>query len=161
VKSLPIVEVDDASALASELFHAAFGHPVPAFPRHFIAFYRDRTGAFRVAAYIHHSVWGDDAYLAGGLCVDREAYAHARPEDAAEWKRAGGIGEILQRECFARLTDRAAIFGHCGNPRQWPHSIQSGFEAAGPEYLLVRWNRPLSQEAKAEFIARAVALGPF
>lgn len=161
MKSLPIVEVDDPTFFASDLFRAAFDHPLPDFPRHFVAFYRDRESRLRVAAYIHHTPWKDDAYLAGGLCVDHDAYRRARPEDADEWKRVGGIGEIVLRDSFARLTDRAVVFGHCGNPKQWPHSLNAGFEAAGPQHLLVRWNRQLPAAERERFVARAVALGPF
>ena len=159
--SLTIVEVDTAAVLAAELFRAAFGHPIPDFPRHFVAFYRDAAGALGVAAYIHYTAWEDDAWLCGGLCVDREAYRRARPDEAALWKRAGGIGEIVLRDTFARLTDRVAIFGYCGNARQWQHDLNAGFVPAGPRHMLVRWNRALPAGAQAQLVARASALGPF
>jgi len=161
VKPLAVVEVDAAEVFAAELFRAAFGHPIPGFPRHFVALFRDAGGALAVAAYIHYTAFEDDAWLCGGLCVDGTAYARARPADAAEWKRAGGIGEIVLRDTFARLTDRAAIFGYCGDPRQWQHDLNAGFVPAGPPQLLVRWNRALPADAQARMIGRAAALGPF
>jgi hypothetical protein len=161
VTTLAVVEVDTAAVFAAELFRAAFGHPIPDFPRHFVALFRDPAGVLTVAAYIHYTAWEDDAWLSGGLCVDRRAYARARPDDAAAWKRAGGIGEIVLRDTFARLTDRAAILGYCGDPRQWRHDLNAGFVPAGPPCLLVRWNRALPDGERARMIARAAALGPF
>ncbi|HEV2040974.1 MAG TPA: hypothetical protein VGT81_13185, partial [Casimicrobiaceae bacterium] len=116
--SLIIVEVDDAEALAGELFFRTFGHPIPKFPRHFVALQRIDGGALRVACYIHYTAWGNEAWLCGGLCIDRQAYSHAEPADAVGWKRAGGIGEILLRDTLSRLTDRT-VFGYCGDARQW------------------------------------------
>ena len=156
-----VVEVDAAAVFAADLFRAAFGHPIPDFPRHFVALFRDAADALSVAAYIHYTAWEDDAWLCGGLCVDRGAYARALPDEAAAWKRAGGIGEIVLRDTFARLTDRAAIFGHCGDAKQWQHDLNAGFVPAGPRHLLVRWNRVLPDDAKARLVARAAALGPF
>jgi hypothetical protein len=161
VTPLAVVEVDTAAVFAADLFRAAFGQPIPDFPRHFVAVFRDAAGVLSVAAYIHYTASGDDAWLCGGLCVDRAAYARARPDDAAAWKRAGGIGEIVLRATFARLTDRAAIFGYCGDARQWQHDLNAGFAPAGPPQLLVRWNRVLPEAVQARLVARAAALAPF
>jgi len=159
--ALVIVEVEPAAALAGDLFRAAFGQEIPDFPRHFVAFHRDRSAALAVAAYIHYTAWKDDAWLCGGLCVDYAAYARAAPDEAADWKRAGGIGEIVLRTTFARLTDRVAIFGYCGNERQWRHDLNAGIVPAGPPHLLVKWNRALAEADTLPLIAGAAALGPF
>ena len=159
--ALIIVEVDDAAALAGDLFRRTFGHPIPDFPRHFVVFDRDSHGVLRVIAYIHYTAWENDGWLCGGLCVDRDAYESAEPADAAAWKREGGIGELVLRHTFARLTDRAAILGYCGDERQWQHDLNVGFEPAGPRHLLVKWNRPLPEAERVATIARAAALGPF
>jgi hypothetical protein len=159
--ALLLLEVDDATALAGDLFRAAFGHPVPDFPRHFVALTRAPDAALRVAAYLHYTAWEDLAWLCGGLCVDRDAYRRADPGEAAEWKQAGGIGEMMLRHTFARLGDRAAILGYCGDARQWQHDLNAGFEPAGPAHLLVRWTRPLPAPERERIIARAAALGPF
>jgi len=158
---LTIEEVDDAAALAGELFRRRFAHPIPDFPRHFVAFARDAAGGAKVVGYIHYTAWEADGWLCGGLCVDVDAYASAMPGDAAAWKRAGGIGEIILRDTFARLTDRAAIFGYCGDARQWQHDLNVGFEPAGPPRMLVHWNREVPAEARARMIERVAALGPF
>lgn len=159
--TLVVVEVDDATSLAGPLFQASFGQPIPGYPRHFVAFDRPADEGGLVAGYVHYTAWENDGWLCGGLCVDPLAYARAAPATAAEWKRAGGIGEIILRETFAQLTDRAAIWGYCGNARQWQHDLNVGFVPAGPQYLLVKWNRTLPAIEQAAFIERAVALGPF
>lgn len=159
--ALTVVEVDDAAALAGALFRATFSHPVPAFPRHFIAIHRAGDRTERVVGYIHYTAWESEGWLCGGLCVDRDAYARAEPAAAAAWKRAGGIGEIILRHTFAQLTDRAAIFGYCGDARQWQHDLNVGFVPAGPRHLLVKWNQPLPENERAAMIERAAALGAF
>lgn len=161
IRSLSIEEVDDATALAGELFQRSFGHPIPDFPRHFVALGRAADGEPFVAAYVHYSAWEETAWLCGGVCADRGAYTRAAPADAAEWKRAGGLGEIILRETFARLTDRPAIFSYCGDARQWQHDLNAGFEPAGPPLLLVRWNHPGSRLQRAGLVERIAALGPF
>lgn len=158
--ALIIVEIDAAAELAGALFQATFGHPIPDFPRHFVALHA-RADALRVVAYIHYSAWEDHSWLCGGLCVDRDAYSSADPAEAAEWKRSGGIGEILLRNTLARLKDRVAVFGHCGDARQWQHDLNVGFIPAAPPNLLVIWNQPLADAERTELIARAVALGAF
>jgi hypothetical protein len=159
--SLVIIEVDSATVLAGDLFRAAFAQQIPDFPRHFVALHRDPSAALTVAAYIHYTAWADHAWLCGGLCVDRDAYERAGPDEAADWKRAGGIGEIVLRTTFERLTDRAAIFGYCGDERQWRHDLNAGFVPAGPQHLLVKWNRALNDADTSKLIGAAAALGPF
>src|SRR5439155_19070266 len=92
IMSLTIEEVDDATALAGDLFRRTFAHPIPDFPRHFVAFSRLADGSSQVAGYIHYSAWETAGWLCGGLCVDSAAYNRASPADAAAWKHAGGIG---------------------------------------------------------------------
>lgn len=41
---LIITELDSATELAGTVFGAAFGHPIPQFPRHFVAFHRAADG---------------------------------------------------------------------------------------------------------------------
>ena len=159
--ALSILEVDNAAPLAGRLFRATFGHPIPDFPRHFVAIHRAADGAEHVVGYIHYTAWEAEGWLCGGLCVDRHAYARAGGTEAAEWKRDGGIGEIILRHTFAQLTDRAAIFGYCGDARQWKHDLNVGFVPAGPAHLLVKWNRPLPESVRAAMVARAAALGAF
>jgi hypothetical protein len=159
--TLIIVEVDDAASLAGDLFRTSFGHPIPELPRHFVAIDQSANGGERVVGYIHYTAWETEGWLCGGLCVDHQAYVRAEPTTASEWKREGGIGEIILRETFARLSHRVAIFGYCGDARQWQHDLNVGFVAAGPQHLLVKWNRALPLDEQMAMIERAAALGPF
>lgn len=159
--SLHIIEVDHATALAGNLFAATFGHRIPEFPRHFVAFHRAADATLRVVCYVHYTAWEDKGWLCGGLCVDPTAYANAEPDEAEAWKRVGGVGEIVLRDTLARLTDRPAIFGYCGDSRQWQHDLNVGFVPAGPLHLLVVWNQPLPVEEQRRLIAKAAALGAF
>ena len=159
--TLSIVEVDDAAGVAGRLFQKTFGHAIPDFPRHFVALH-DQGDTLRAVAYVHYSAWDDHAWLCGGVCADREAYQRAEPEEAAEWKRAGGLGEIIMRTTLAKLNDRPAIFAHCGEPRQWQHDLNVGFiPAAPPTTLLVIWKHSLAEREQQNMIDRALALGPF
>jgi hypothetical protein len=158
--ALIVTEVD-AAELAGELFAATFKHPIPDFPRHFVALYRDLDAAMKVAGYIHYTAWEESVWLCGGLCIDPDAYSWTSEVEAAEWKRAGGLGEILLRATFKRLTDRFAIFGHCGDDKQLRHDLNVGFVPAGPPFLLVKWNRALSEQDQARLVARVAALGQF
>jgi hypothetical protein len=159
--SLTIIEVDNATPLAGGLFWQTFGHAIPEFPRHFVAFYHAPETPPRVVAYIHYTPWEHLGWLCGGLCVDPNAYASAGAEEALTWKRAGGIGEILLRDTLARLVDRPAIFGYCGSALQWQHDLNVGFMPAGPKHLLVIWNRQVPPAEQEQMIQRIVALGPF
>jgi hypothetical protein len=159
--TLRVEEVADAGFYAGDLFRARFGAAIPDYPRHFVAFHRDASAALRVVSYIHYMAWEDHSWLCGGLCVDPAAYKRASPAEATAWKHAGGIGEIVLRDTLARLTDRAAVFGYCGDARQWQHDLNVGFVPAGPRHLLVIWNKPLPPAEQERLIERAVALGHF
>jgi len=154
-------EVDDAETVAGALFRRSFGHPIPTFPRHFVAFGRDARGGSQVAGYVHYTPWESTVWLCGGLCADRDAYARAAPDDAAAWKRAGGIGEIILRATFPLLVDRPAVFSTCGDPKQWQHDLNAGFEPAGPPHLLVHWTRPVPEAERRRLIEQIATLPPF
>jgi hypothetical protein len=126
-----------------------------------VAFYRDASDALRVGAYIHYMAFGEVAWLCGGLCVDPDFYSNASGDVSACVKRMGGLGEIVLRDTFARLRDRCAIFGYCGDARQWQHDLNIGFAPAGPPRLLVRWTRPLPEAERAAMIADVLRIGPF
>ena len=59
------------------------------------------------------------------------------------------------------LTDRLAIFGYCGDTRQWQHDLNVGFVPAGPPRMLVHWNHEVPAVEQARLIERVAALGPF
>jgi hypothetical protein len=159
--ALAVEEVQNGAMLGGPLFRATFGAPPPAVPRHFVALYRTREEQLRVGAYIHYMAFRDSAWLCGGLCVDRRFYLEAPDSLGACVKRMGGLGEIVLRDTFERLTDRSAIFGYCGDARQWQHDLNIGFEPAGPPLLLVRWTKALADSERDALIERVRAIGPF
>ena len=57
--------------------------------------------------------------------------------------------------------DRLAIFGYCGDTRQWQHDLNVGFVPAGPPRMLVHWNHEVPAVEQARLIERVAALGPF
>jgi hypothetical protein len=159
--ALIITEVDDATALAGDLFRSSFGQAIPREPRHFITFHRAPDATLSVIAYIHYTAWEEHSWLSGGLCVDPAVYARVDPREAAVWKREGALGEIVLRDTLARLNDRAVIFGYCGHPRQWEHCLKVGYVPCGPPHLLAVWNQDLPVAEKTRLIAKAAALGAF
>jgi hypothetical protein len=158
---LAIEEVRNGALLGGPLFRRTFGAPPPTVPRHFVAFYRPRGGDVRVGAYIHYMAFRDIAWLCGGLCVDRDFYRLAAADVGECVKRMGGLGEIMLRDTFARLGDRHAIFGYCGDAAQWQHDLNIGFTPAGPPRMLVRWTRPLAGAERAALIDDVRAIGAF
>jgi hypothetical protein len=69
--SLIIVEVDDAEALAGELFSRDLRPPDPEAATSWLC--SEWTAAPCASpAYIHYTAWGYEAWLCGGLCIDRQ-----------------------------------------------------------------------------------------
>ncbi len=160
-RELAIEEVENGALIGGPLFQRTFGAPPPAVPRHFAALYRASGKELRVGAYIHYMAFRDAAWLCGGLCVDGDFYRMANDDLRECVKGMGGLGEIVLRDTFARLTDRSAIFGYCGDARQWQHDLNIGFTPAGPPRMLVRWMKPLSEAARAALIDDVRSIGPF
>jgi hypothetical protein len=158
---LAIEEARNGAMLGGPLFRRTFGVSPPTVPRHFVALYRAGTSDLRVGAYIHYMAFRDFGWLCGGLCVDGGFYGSASPELGECVKAMGGLGEIVLRDTFSRLTDRHAIFGYCGDARQWQHDLNIGFVPAGPPRMLVRWTRPASEAERETMIEAVRAIGPF
>ena len=158
---LVVEEVRNGGMLGGPLFRKTFGAPPPIVPRHFVALYRTRESDLRIGAYIHYMAFRDVAWLCGGLCVEPAFYATAPDEVGACVKRMGGLGEIVLRDTFARLTDRCAIFGYCGDARQWQHDLNIGFVPAGPPRMLVRWTKAIADADREALIEEVRAMGPF
>ena len=100
-------------------------------------------------------------YLCGGLCIDARSYRRVDQSSRDRIAAAGGIAEILLRECFADLTDRDVIFGHCGDAKAKRVTLRAGFETTQHQYLIVHWKRDLTHERRQALIAVADAIGPF
>ena len=144
--SLVIIEVDSATALAADLFRAAFAQQIPDFPRHFVALHRDPSGALTVAAYIHYMAWADHAWLCGGLCVDRDAY-----ERAGRTRRPHGSAPAASAKSSCGRRSNGSRIG----PRS---SATAATNANGGTISTPDSFRPAAQAAA---VGAAAALGPF
>ncbi len=79
----------------------------------------------------------------------------------AKIKEMGGVAEIMLRETFKLLADAPAIWGHVGEKLAVAVDLRAGFVHTTDSHVMVVWNRAMSEEEKAERLARVVALGPF
>ena len=64
-----IEEVQGGPAFASELFQRKYRLPVPEFPHHVVAFFRNADGSCVPACYVHFTDCGD-LILGGGASTD-------------------------------------------------------------------------------------------
>lgn len=142
-----IIRVDNAAYFIGDLFRQAFGDPPPTTPIHYVAFYQTGPSAFEAVGYYHAEHRGEYA-LAGGLCVDPR-YRNRR------------IGEKLTRSVFEDARETKAFFTYSGNPVSRAIAHRAGYEDAKPQHMLVRWLKPLSEEAREKMITEIIALGPF
>ncbi len=162
---LRVWEVNDARALAGELFRRSFGgHDTPDYPRHFVLVHSpapgEADGAPRVIAYMHHTPF-EGVHLSGGMCVEAAAY-RAMPKWLFEQVRAeGGLATIIARESIAMLGDSPAAFGHVGEPRARAADLRAGFVDTDRPHLMVVWRRPLPEAEKDRLVGMVEALGPF
>ncbi len=155
-------EVADARPWAGELFRRAFGHPVPAEPRHFVLVYfpASTDEAPAVVAYVHQAPL-DEVYLGGGMCADERAYRRFPRWLFQAVKDEGGLATIVTRESIGMLGDSPACFGHVGEPRARQADLRTGFVDTGRPHLMVYWRKPSSEEERARLVAKVEAHGPF
>ena len=156
-------EVNEATALADDLFRKSFGQPVPDYPRHFVLVYSPWAGTTappRIVAYVHFSPH-DDVYLAGGMCADPAAYREFPKSLFESVKRAGGFATIVTRDAIGMLGDSPAVFGHVGEPRARQADLRTGFVDTGRPHIMAVWRRGLPEGEKQRLLDKVEALGPF
>lgn len=157
-------EVDDAQAVAGELFKRSFGHDIPTYRRHFVLVYSPPPGepdtTPKVVAYVHQRPL-DDVYLGGGMCVDAIAYRRMPRWLFDQVKDEGGLATIVTRDSLAMLGDSPAAFGHVGEPRARQADLRTGYVDTGVEHLMVFWRKPLGEEEKRKIIGKVAAEGAF
>ena len=154
-----IAEVDDAAPLAGELFLRKFKHPIPDYPRHFIAFHLAADGARGVAAYVHY-LPHDNVYLCGGMCVDAGLYRRLSAGELSQLRAAGSLDAYLLRKTFDMVGPCAAIFGGVGDATARNVDLRAGFVDTGEPHLMVVW-RDAAEAEKSALIAKVKALGGF
>jgi hypothetical protein len=154
-----IAEVDDAAPLAGELFLRKFRHPIPDYPRHFVAFHVAADGQRSVVAYVHY-LPHDNVYLCGGMCVDASLYRRLPAKELSQLRAAGSLAEYLLRKSFDMLGPCAAIFGSVGDATARNVDLRAGFIDTGEPHLMVVW-RDAAEADKPALVARVKALGNF
>jgi hypothetical protein len=158
---LRTIEVDDARALASELFERRFALSIPVFPRHFVLLYSaGGDTSQQVVAYVHQTRF-DEVYLTGGLCVDERAYRSFPKWLFARVREEGGLATLLMKDSFAMLADGHAVFGHVGDLRSRQATLRAGYADTEDAHVMVRWRNALSDAEKQRLVARVVGYGPF
>jgi hypothetical protein len=153
-------EVADAEFYAGDLFRRRFRHDPPAFPRHFVAFYREGRTRYRPVGYVHYSPF-EDSFLCGGMVIDDRLYRRIPAPHRAVIKDAGGIAERMLRETFARLAAAPAIWGYVGDKQAEAVDVRAGFLHTHHPHVMVVWNHDLPEADKAARVERVIALGPF
>jgi hypothetical protein len=158
--TLRVVEVQDATALAKDLFFRAFGHPVPTFPRHYVLLCA-RPGEPEFAlGYVHHTLF-ESSYLAGGLAVDAWKFRTLAAPEQEEIRRRGGMAEWLMTESCRLARPCAAVFAYIGEPRSLTVNTRVGFRSTGHPHLYILPSSMTAQAELAALSARVAALGPF
>ena len=157
-------EVNDARAVAGDLFRRAFGHEVPDYPRHFVLVHSPEAGSSEppsVVAYVHQTV-AEGYALCGGMCVDERAYRRFPRWLFEAVRDEGGLATLVTRDSVQMLgEDCVAVFGHVGEPRARAADLRTGFVDTDREHLMVIWRKPLDESARRQLVDRVAALGPF
>lgn len=157
-----IEEVTDAAPFAGELFQRKFKHPVPDYPRHFVAFYQPAEGNRSTIGYVHYLPF-EDVYLCGGMCVDTAMYRKLPKAHMDGIRRAGSLAEYLLRETFEMVGPCAAIFGSVGDATARVVDLRAGFIDTGEPHVMVVWRdaRGAGEAEKRALVRKVVALGGF
>jgi hypothetical protein len=151
--------VDDPRAAAA-LFRRKFGHPLPDFPAHYIATYRE-VDEDPVVGYVHMTAHAE-VRLCGGLCVDERVYRGMSPEALAIVRSAGGIARMLVAIATADRGEALASFGYMGNRQSQLIAEDVGYERVSPPFVYAFWHdEALAPEARARIVEKVRNLGPF
>ena len=162
---IQIEEVADAAPYAGALFQKKFGHPIPDYPIHYVAFYQPLNGERKAVAYVHYLAH-ENTFLCGGMCVDTGVYREMRRDSIDRLElvgEAGGLAEHLLRTTFEMLGPCAAIFGSVGDATARVVDLRAGFVDTGETHVMVVWRdaRDASDAEKTALIKKIAALGTF
>ena len=156
---IQINEVADAAALAGELFLKKFAHPIPKYPRHFVALYAPHPGESATIGYVHYLPF-ENVFLCGGMCTDVTLYRQMPREHRDAIRAVGSLAEHLLTTTFTMLGDCAAIFGSVGDATARNVDLRAGFIDTGLPHLMVVW-RSATEAQKPVLIKKVLALGGF
>lgn len=154
-------EVREGAPYAGALFQRKFGSPIPAYPNHYIALYRDGEGALHLASY-GHVLLHEGIGLGGGSCSDERVMRRMQSAERAQLKAAGGLHCLLIRFIFRAFAAKAPIlFAYCGDKRAEIVDLRAGFERTPHPLLFRRVLAPLAETEIAALTQRAAVFGPF
>lgn len=159
-----------AGALFQESFNSAFPVPVsyriletqiqPEDWRQFVAIYMWPDGSEECVGFCNWIKY-KEAYLGGGLAVQKNFYRRLSKADFTECSSRGGIAQIVMETAHSQLTDCDAHFGYCGDLKALRVDLRAGYVQIDHPHLLVKWMRPLSESQKQACIDDVTRIGPF
>ncbi len=172
--SLNVFETKEAVRYAGALFQESFNSafPVPtAYPiletqiqpedwRQFVAIYTWPDGTAECVGFCNWIKY-KDVYLEGGLAVQKNFYRRLPKPDFAECAARGGIAQIMMETAATQLTDCAAWFGYCGDPKALQVDLRVGYIRTEHPYLIVKWVRTLPVATMQKWIDDVARIGPF
>ncbi|MEZ5461772.1 hypothetical protein [Dokdonella sp.] len=156
-----INEAEQGPAFATELFQRKYKLPVPEFPHHVVACFREPDGRFSVACYIHFTDCGD-ILLGGGACVDDRVLRRMSAEQRDCVRASGGLYQHTLGWALRHFGPRySAVFGYCGDALAERVDRAVGFESTRHDRLLVYWTREVERRLQDQMIAKAHSFEPF
>ena len=156
-----VAEVSDGNFFCGELFQRKFGHEVPDWGRHIVAFYTAGEGGFFPLSYLHF--WARDraGYIGGG-CTDGNVVRSMLPEHRAAFNQSGGALFRTLRYAFTHFDSEVdAFFGLAENPRAREVDLAAGFAATDVGNLLIKEVGSLESGYRAQLIQQAIEVGAF
>jgi hypothetical protein len=173
-ESLKVFESKDAARYAGALFQGSFNSafPVPVAYRileteisredwrQYVAIYTWPDGTEECVGFCNWIKY-KDVYLEGGLAVRKNFYRRLARPHFEECTARGGIAQIVMETAATELTDCAAWFGYCGDPKALRVDLRVGYVQLAHPYLIVKWMRELSTSAQQEWIDDVTRIGPF
>lgn len=160
VQRLRVVEVEDAAAMAGDLFFRNFRQVIPDFPRHFLLVREMPSGESVTLGYVHHTPF-ESSYLAGGLVVDAWKFRHLSGPEQAEVRERGGMAEWLMADSCRLLDARDAVFACIGDAKSLTVNLRVGFRATEHPYLYILASPTARPETLQPLAARVAARGLF
>lgn len=157
---IQIAKVNDGNFFIKALFQRCFGSHAPDFPNHYVAFYRFDDQRYVPVGYVNFMFY-EEVYLVGGMCIDAMFLRKIPKHHRLCMKRSGGIAQALLEFGFEDTSSAPAQFGYVGDKQAERVDLRVGFVHTGYKYLIVHWNRDLSEREKQDWIEKIRAVGPF
>lgn len=155
-----VEQVDTVPQSINELFQKKFGDSAPLEPLHFVASYKLANGNWLPMGYVHYGQF-DDCYLCGGLVIDEMSYRQMTKSQREQIKQQDGVGSMLIGKGVTMLPENTAVWAYSGVLRSRNICYEAGFVDAGHPYLMVSWQKQLTEAEKAKYIEKFIAIGPF